>query len=195
MTATTKTEKEIVLKLFKEFNVDYNSSNIAKEVNKTRVGAYKALNFLEKDTIVKGKNMGKARFYQLNLEDEYARKNVETLLMEEAKKFQMWIDEFQEFFEYVDIVILFGSIVKNEEFAKDVDILLVYDEKYNQKINKIIKEKNEILLKKIHPVKQTKEDLINNIQIKDKVIINAIKNGVILFGYEKITEIIKDVTQ
>ena len=194
MTARTQLEKEIVLRIFKDFTIDYNPSSISKVLNKTRVGTFKALNFLEKDSIVIGKNMGKARFYRINLEEEYARKNVETLLMEEARKYPRWKDELSDLFNITDIIILFGSIIRNEDKAKDIDILLVYNEKNNTKVNEFIKEKNQLLLKKLHPIKQTKGDLIKNIKKADKVVINAIKDGIILHGYEKIIELIKNVT-
>ncbi|MAE42302.1 hypothetical protein CMO93_00910 [Candidatus Woesearchaeota archaeon] len=193
MTATSLLEKKIVLRIFKDFTVDYNSSSIAKVLNKTRVGAFKALNSLEKDSIVKGRNLGKARFYEIRLEDEYARKNLETLLMEEAKNYIRWKDELSQLFELADIVILFGSIIKNEEKANDIDLLLIFDKKNNYKINQLIKEKNQLLIKKLHPIKQTRCDLRKNIIKRDKVIIDAIKNGIVLHGFEKIIGLIKNV--
>ena len=60
--------------------------------------------------------------------------------------------------------------------------------------DKFIKEKNQLLIKKLHPVKQTHEDLIKNIAKKDKVIINAIKEGIVIHGYEKIAQLIKNVS-
>ena len=194
MTAATLLEKKIVLRLFKDFTMDYNSSSIAKVLDKTRVGAFKALNSLEKDTIVKGRKLGKAKFYKINLEDEYARKNVETLLMEEAKNYIRWKDELIQLFELTDIIILFGSIIRNEEKANDVDLLLVFNKKNNNKINDFIKEKNRLLIKKLHPIKQTRDDLRKNILKRDKVIIDAIKNGIVLHGHEKIIGMIKNVT-
>jgi hypothetical protein len=59
--------KKIVLKIFKDFTVDYNPSSFAKVLNKTRVGTLKALISIDKDSIVKGRNLGKARFYKINL--------------------------------------------------------------------------------------------------------------------------------
>src|SRR3989338_1242127 len=186
MTATTHLEKEIVLRLFKDFTVGYNASSVAKILNKTRVGTFKALHSLEQDSIVKGRNMGKARFYRINLEDEYARKNVETLLMEEAKNYTRWKDELSQLFGLANIVILFGSIIKNEDKAKDVDLLIVLNRKNNDKVNQFIKEKNQLLIKKLHLIKQTNDDLRKNIIKRDKVIVNSIKDGIILHGYEKI---------
>ena len=192
MTATTPLEKEIVLRLFKDFTVEYNASSVAKILNKTRAGAFKALHSLEQDSIVKGRNMGRARFYRINLEDEYARKNVETLLMEEAKNYSRWKDELSQLFILADIIILFGSVLKNEEKAKDIDLLIVLNWKNNGKLSQFIKEKNQLLIKKLHPVKQTKNDLRKNIIKRDKVVVNSIKEVVILHGYEKIIELIKN---
>jgi len=194
MTATTAVEKEVVLDLFKNPKTDFNASSIAKELNRTRVGTFKALKELEKDGIVKGKRMGKAIFYKINLKDDYAKKNVETLLMEEARKKQRWLDEFKELFEFAEIVIMFGSITKNEEKAGDIDLLIVLKEENNKKIDQVIKSKNELLLKKIHPVKQTKKDLIENIKKKDKVILNALKGGIVLHGFEKLIRVIESVS-
>ena len=194
MTAATPLEKKIVLKLFKDFTMDYNSSSIAKVLDKTRVGTFKALNSLEKDSIVKGRNLGKARFYKISLEDEYARKNVETLLMEEAKSYTRWKDELNELFRLTHIVILFGSIIRNEEKANDIDLLLVFDKKNNNKVNQFIKEKNQLLIKKLHPIKQTRDDLRKNILKRDKVILDAIRSGIVLHGYGKIMGMIKNVT-
>jgi predicted nucleotidyltransferase len=194
MTATTPLEKEIVLKLFKDFKTEYNPSTIAKVLGKTRVGTFKALNSLESDSIVTGRTLGKARFYKINLVDEYARKNVETLLMEEAKKYPRWKDELHELFEFTEIVVLFGSIIRNEEKAHDIDVLIVFDKKNNSKINGFIKEKNQLLIRRLHPIKQTEEDLKKNIQKEDKIILSAIKEGIILQGYDKMIELIKHVT-
>ena len=48
--------------------------------------------------------------------------------------------------------------------------------------------------KKLHPIKQTRDDLRKNILKRDKVIIDAIKNGIVLHGHEKIIGMIKNVT-
>ena len=182
-----------MLKLFKEVNSYYNPSSISKEIDISRIGSYKALKKLEKDNIVKSKRLGKASFYNLNLEDEYARKNIELLLIDEARKKQRWVDEFREIYNYAEIVILFGSIIKHEQNARDIDVLIVMEQKDNKKINELIEEKNKILLKKVHPIKQTREDLVKNIKNKDKVIISAIKEGIVLHGYDKYTDLMKNV--
>jgi predicted nucleotidyltransferase len=192
MVFLTNLEQETLLKLFKEPYEEYNSNNLAISVGKSRIGVSKALNSLEKNNLVTGKILGKAKFYKINYNDEYARKTIELLLMDESKKYPKWKDEFKEF--QVKILVIFGSIIKNEKEAQDIDILIVYNEKDNEQINKIIKEKNSILTKKIHPIKQTYEDIKNNILKKDKILINAIKDGIVLKGQEEIVRLMQDVT-
>jgi predicted nucleotidyltransferase len=194
MTVTTKMEKEIALKLFKDFTNHYNPASIAKAIGKSRVGTFKALKTLEKENITKGEKLGKATFYKLNLKDEYTRKNIELLLIEEARKKQRWLDEFKELFEFTEIAIIFGSITRNESKASDIDILLILKPENNKKVNRIIETKSKILPKRIHPIKQTKEDLAKNIRKKDKTIINALKEGIVLHGHEKLTTLIKNAT-
>ena len=193
MTATTMLEKEIVLKIFKDITVDYNPSSISKEVHKTREGSFKALKYLEEDAIVKGKNFGKARFYHINLDDEYARKNVELLLLEEAKPYQRWKDEFLDFIGFVDVIVMFGSFIRNPKGARDIDLLLIFKQKENHLVNENIKLKNSILMKKIHPIKQTEQEFKKNLRKGDKVLVNAVKEGIVLYGYAKYVELIRDV--
>ena len=186
-------EREIVLTLLKDISIDYNAGNIAKVLKKTRVGTFKALKSLEKKGIVKGKTLGKATFYTLNLGDEYARKTAELYLIEESKKKQRWLEEFSELFKYTKTAILFGSILRSEERANDIDLLLVFEQKNNHKINKFIEEKNQILAKKIHVVKQTEENFINNLNKNDKVMLSALKDGVILCGFEEFMGLMENV--
>ena len=57
-----------------------------------------------------------------------------------------------------------------------------------------VKEKNNVLIRKLHPIKQTMDDIRKNMLKKDGVILNAIKNGIVLHGYEKIIGLVKNVT-
>ena len=194
MIALTRKEKEIALMIFKDLTTSYNANSISKEVGMTRVGAYKALKSLEKTGILESQRLGKAIFYKPKLNDKYAIKNIELFIMEEAKQKIRWQNEFKDLFPLSEVVILFGSILKSEEKANDIDLLIILKPKNNKQINQIIGLKNQILTKRIHAIKQTREDFIKNIKKQDKVILSAIKEGVILSGVEKFVGIIKNAT-
>lgn len=188
-------EIEILLVLLKDISTDYNSNNITKKIEITPAGAFKAMKKLEKRNIIIGKKMGKAIFYKINLKDYYTFRTMETLLINEArKKASRWLHEFEDLYKHTEIVIIFGSTIRNQKKAKDIDLLTVFKKEKNNIINKIIKERRLISTKPIHIIKQTPEDLINNLKKEDKVILNAIKHGYVLHGYEKLLEVIKHVT-
>lgn len=194
MKGLTKKESEVLLKLLKEFTRDYNANSISKIVNITPRGALKILKNLAKENLIIGRKLGKAVFYKINFDDYYTLKILETLLISEAReKAARWIYEFKSFFKNTEIVIIFGSIVKNPAKAKDIDLLLVFKKEKNKDLMKSVQEKKAISSKTIHVIKQTPKDLQNNLNKKDPVILSAIKNGFVLHGHNKLLEVIKNV--
>ena len=188
-------EIEILLILSKDFSTDYNANNITKKIGITPAGAFKAMKNLEKKGLITGKKMGKAVFYKVNLGDYYTFRTVETLLINESKeKASRWLNEFKDLFNHIEIVVIFGSIVKYPKKANDIDLLVVFRKEKNNLVNKIIDERRALSIKAIHLIKQTPKDLNRNLKNNDKVILSAIKNGYILCGYDKLLEAVKNVT-
>ena len=183
-----------MLKIFKDFSRAYNANSISKEINISSRGCLKILKHLEKEHLVISRKLGKAIFYKINLQDLYARKIIEILLIKEARdKAQRWIDEVKEVFIYIEVAIIFGSIIKNPTHANDIDVLFVYEKKQHKNVSDFITSKNKVLLKKIHDIPQTIKDLKENLK-NNPAIIDAIRTGYVLYGQDKITEAIKDVT-
>ena len=61
---------------------------------------------------------------------------------------------------------MFGSVLKNKDY-KDIDLLIVIENKNYSTIMNLIDKKNKILIKPVHPIIQTMEDLKDNILKKD----------------------------
>jgi len=186
-------EIEILLVLAKDFFTDYNANSITKKIRITPAGAFKAMKKLEKKGLITGKRMGKAVFYKVNLKDYYTFRTIETLLITESReKASRWLKEFKDLFKHAEIVIIFGSILRFPKKANDIDLLVVFRKEKNNIVNKIIGERRALSIKAIHLIKQTPEDLNGN--LKNKVILSAIKNGCVLHGYDKLLEVVKNVT-
>lgn len=150
---------------------------------------------LSSQNILISKQLGKAVFYKINFENNYALKLIETLLIAESKeKAERWINELEEVFRHTESVILFGSIIKNEKKAREIDVILVLNKKKYKEISNFIERKNKILFKKIHEIPQTINDLKENLQKNNKALIDAIKEGYVLHGQDKIIKVIKNVT-
>ncbi len=197
MNEISPNEINAILTIFKDFNNSYNANNLSKKINITSMGCLKILKDLEKKKILTSKQLGKARFYKINFENNYAKTYLKFILESEAEesspRIKKWIRETRKLEEIGEIGIIFGSVLHKEEHS-DIDLFLLLAKKNNIKINKQIEELNKINIKKIHVLKQTEEDLIKNLKDKNAVIISAIKEGIIAFGYEKIIKVIENVS-
>lgn len=193
MRQLTEKEKEIVLLLTKDFTTYYNAHSISKQVRMSHKGASKALKFLEQNEIVKSQKIGRAIIYKLTF-NEYARELAALFLFEEARaKAPRWVKEFEQF-KKADALILFGSVLCTNKY-KDIDLLVLIDEKNYSTVDKQVLEKNAILVKPIHPVWQVRADLEKNLRKKDPVMLEIIKTGLVLKGQHIIMEVLADVTR
>lgn len=195
MKTLTKKESEVLLLLFKEFSKEYNANSVSKVAGITPRGALKIVKSLKSRGLLISKQLGRAVFYKVNLQDYYTFRTIEALLMQEAReKVSRWIFEFNEIYNEIEIAIIFGSAVKNIREANDIDLILVFKQQNVKKIKKFIEEKNKIVIKPIHLIMQTPSDFRSNLRKKNPVIINALKKGYVLHGYDKCIEVMRDVT-
>lgn len=196
MESITKNEIRVILELFKNFSVDYNATSLSKRLDMTPMGALKILKKLESERILKSKKYGKAVFYKIDFENPYTKSYIAFLLQKESQqsnaKIKRWIKDIKKFENCAEIAILFGSVIKNTDY-KDVDILIITKE--IKKIRKIEEEINKVTNKKLHIIKQTEEDLVDNIKKRDRIILNIINTGIVLFGHEKLVGVLKNVSR
>ncbi|MBL7147860.1 MAG: hypothetical protein ISS82_03480 [Nanoarchaeota archaeon] len=180
----TNNEMLFVLSIFKNPEKDYNANNIAKHIGISSMGALKIAKRLGKENILISKKLGKAVFYKLNFNNDYVRQYIKFLLKREAEQsyyyIKVWIREIRKI-KSADVAILFGSVLRKQKEARDVDVLLITDQKKFAKLKKEIEKIDLINVKRLHPIYQTKKDMINNIKKEDKVVLNAIK-GIVVFG-------------
>ena len=188
----TNNEMRFVLVIFKNPEKEYNTSNIAEILGISPMGALKIARSLEKENIVKSREIGKARVYQLNLQDAYVRQYLKFLLKREAEQspayIKMWVNELRKI-KNADAAVLFGSILRSKE-ARDIDVLLITSQKRFSKLKKEVESINLINIKKLHPIYQSEKDIKTNINNGDKALLNAIK-GIVIFGEDKLIDLLK----
>lgn len=194
MISLTPKERGTILILFKDFTSYYNANYISKILQISHVGAQKIFKRLLKENLVTSKKIGKSIIYKLNLDDSYVRQLITFLLADEANNFKRWKEEFKDLFKKDRIVMIYGSAIKNYAQAKDIDIMIVIKKNEIKEVNKILKEKEEILPKKLHAIKLTPNDLLENLKKKNKAMTDIVKNAIILYGQDRYVEIIKNVT-
>ena len=197
MEDVTKKEMEAVLTLFKDFSTGYNANSLSKVLNITPMGSLKILKRLERQGVLDARQMGKAVFYRIAFNNDYARAYLRFILEKEAEqsvpRIRSWVEESRKFRGVASIGILFGSVLTKQDF-NDVDLLLVFEQRQAGKVSSLLKDISELSVKKIHLVRQTASDLESNMMKKDKVLLSALKRGVVLFGYDELIEVVARVT-
>lgn len=195
MVSLTQKERESFLIIFKDYTSYYNANSISKILKISHVGAQKIFKRLLNENLVISKRIGKSIVYKPKFSNNYVLQLITFLLADEANNFKRWKEEFKELFKKDRILMIYGSAIKNYSQARDIDIMLVIEKNESIKeVNKILKKKEEILPKKLHSIKLTHQDLLENIKKKDKAIVDIIKNAIILFGQREYVEILKNVT-
>jgi len=195
MKTLTGKEGEALLALFKDFAADYNANSLSKKLSITPRGTLKILKNLYSEKLLIKKQMGKAAFYKVNLDDAYANKLVETLLIKESReKASRWLAEFEGLFGKSQIALIYGSAIRDYDKAKDIDLLIVIDKEKYKEASKWVDEKNNTSFKPLHGLIMTLPDLEQNLRDKNPAMINALREGYTLSGYEPLIEVIKNVT-
>ncbi len=191
----TNNEMKFILTIFKNPKIKYNSNNISKVLGISRMGCLKIAKRLEKEKIITSKQLGKAKFFSLDLNKNYVKDYISFLLKREAEQstpyLRVWINELRNKITNAEIIILFGSVLKKEKEANDIDVMFVTAQKDCEKLKKEVEKVNLINPKRIHPLYQALKDLKSNINKNDPPILNVIR-GIVIRGAETLVEVIKD---
>jgi len=183
--------------LLKEPFKTHTTTSIAEALKITRQGAWKALNKLEEDSIIYLKPISKAKTgtitISLNWSNPVTEKNLSLILTKEALKQERWRINFEEVENKTYFLILFGSILTKPKQANDIDIIAVTDKKNFKKIEEAIIKIQKTQIKKIHIIDLTKEEFKEELKTENKAYINAVKNGVVLYGQDNFINSIRDL--
>ena len=130
----------------------------------------------------------------LNWENQILEKRLSLILTEDALKNQRWLNNFKELENKLDFLILYGSMMHSPREANDVDVLGVVSNKNKFKeIEEAVQKIQKIQSKKVHSENFTRTEFKEELKKKNKIFIDAIKKGVVIFGQEKFIRFIKEV--
>ncbi len=189
----TANEKKVLKMLLYAFGESYSINQIAKECNIAPNGALKILRKFEKEEILKFRKIGNMKSYSLNFEDEKTKNLLKLALIPELKgRLRYRAEDLKSLKEFTEACIIFGSYVDLKKEPNDIDLFfIIKDRKFNDyKKESLLAHKSMPI--KVHDVLQTSKDVAENLKKKDKVIIEILKTGIILWGYDKIINIVED---
>jgi len=192
------TEDKILIILLKQFSTNWTITSLANEINISRVGVWKVLKKLEREKLIISTSIGQGKTntisIKLNWENIILEKKLSLILTEEALKQQRWLNNFGELKNITEFTLIYGSILHSPKEANDIDVLGVVSNKKNFiKIEKAIQKIQKTQIKKIHSESFTKSEFKEEIKKPNKIFIDALKKGVILFGQERFIKFVRDI--
>src|SRR3989344_39747 len=190
----TNNEKKILRILLSNINSDYSINEIARKCDLAPNGAYEILKKFEEKEILISKKIANSKSYKLNFSSREANKLLELVLMPDYNniKIRNRYNDLKLLESLTDLCIMFGSYITAKEKPNDLDVLFVFDKKNYKKYSEAIEKVNRVLPLKLHDVIQTRDDLVKNIKNDEKLIINMIFDGVVLWGHEFLIEVLKN---
>jgi len=194
MLRTSKHELKTLSFLLRHFTEKYSINQLAKHVGLTPMGMHKLLKRLEVQGMVKPEKIGTGIFYKINFGSEFAVKSTELALFEEIKLpyAKAQAKDLERLRPFARAAVLFGSVLEKGEKAGDIDVMFVLEQKKYASFRKALKELQSLKTKHIQDVVQTFEDLIQNLKKPDKVVLEILKKGKILWGHEIIVNAVKE---
>jgi len=191
----TKNEKKVLRFLAANPGNDYSINQIAKQCKMSPNGTYKLLKKQEQQGILKAKHIANIISYKLDFSSERTEKVLEFAFMPEINtgKIKAREEDLEVLKKITKICILFGSYTTTKAKPKDIDIFFIVEKRnYEQYKIYLQKAKDRIPLQ-VQDIVQTEKDLYNNLSLKDSVVVNILKSGNVLWGADKIVNIIKNV--
>lgn len=189
---TSKNEQKMLSFLTHHFAEKYNINQLAGHIGITPAGALKLLRKLEREGTAKLQKLGNAIFYTLDFASDLARKKAELSLFEEIKLpyARVQAEDLKRLRPFVLAAALFGSVLEKGEKAKDIDALAVIEKGKYKLVQRALDELQRLKPKRIQLVLQTPKDLAQNLRKPDKVILEIIRTGKVLWGHDVIVNAI-----
>jgi biotin operon repressor len=183
------TIQNLLILLVKDFSAVHTATSLAQQLGKSRWGVWKILKKLQQEEIIIVKPTGEGKTstqtIRLNWNSKLTEKTIILSLAREASAYKRWSFTFADLEPEVDFTLLYGSILHSPKRAGDIDLLSVAKEKNLSKISKLIFTAQQTQEKKIHAHNFTAREFVQELQKPNKVFLDALKKGIVLFGQEK----------
>lgn len=195
METKNNTADRIMSILLKEPFARHTATSIAAALKITRQGTWKTLNKLAEHKLIDLEFIGNAKTstatIKLNWSNPATEKTLSLILTKESLKQQRWRVNFAGLENSVNFLMLFGSILNNPKEANDIDILAIVNKKKFKAVEEIVLKVQQTQVKKIHLVDLTEKEFSQELKNKNEVYIDAVKKGVVLYGYDNFINFIR----
>lgn len=192
----TINEKKVIRYLLVNFNLDKSINEVAKDCHLSPNGAHKILQKLEREEVLYQKNIANIKSFKVTCKSFKAKRIIEWAFMDKIEgRLEHRHKDLLPLQKVAEVCIAFGSYITDKKNPEDFDIVIVIDKSKFTHYKKVLQKVQDIVPVKIHDVLQTKQDFINNLHQDNKVIKQALQQGVILWGHDILIEVLSNVCQ
>jgi predicted nucleotidyltransferase len=198
METKIRTSERILITLLKEPFIRHSITPLATKLGITRQGLWKSINklVLENFILIESINSAKTStsIIKLNWQYPLTEKTLSLLITKESLRYERWAEDFKPLKESVDFLLLFGSILHSPKTADDIDVFAVTCNKNNfKKIDEVTLKLQITQLKKIHLIDMVESEFKQELKKQNKAYLNALKNGILLYGHENFVRFVKKI--
>ena len=167
MLSLSDNEFSVVNFLVRNFSEKFTIRNVAQKLNFSPAGVFNILKKLEKESIVVGQKLGTGLFYAINFENKIAEHLACVALLYSSEKISLDIEQLKQ--------------AKAALFDKKT-LLLITDNIATL----------DLVISNISIVTKSQDEFATLLRKKDQEMLQLLKKGIVLFGEDKIVEVIKN---
>ena len=166
MLSLSDNELSVINFLVRNFSEKLTIRSIAQRLGFSPAGVFNILKKLEKEGIVTGEKFGTGMFYSINFDNRIAEHLASVVLLYSKDKTSLGIEQFKQakaaIFDKNSLLVVKDNIAHLEFTIPDINVAI-----------------------------KTEDELVDLLRKKDAESLLILKKGIVLFGEEKIVEIIK----
>ena len=186
MLSLSDNEFSVLNFLVRNFTERLTIRNIAQRLNFSSAGVFNILKKLEKQNIVVGEKLGTGLFYSINFENKIAEHLAAIVLLHSEEMSKIF-----EIFDHAQKSPISDKIERiNIEQLKQAKAAI-----FDRKTLLLVTDSVTILdisIPNVNVVAKTEDEIIALLRKKDPEILQLLKKSVVLFGEDKIVQIIKN---
>ncbi len=156
-------------------------------------GAYKILKTFEKEGILEARAIAHIKSYRLLFENEHTARLLALAFSDRLEgRAALRSQDLQRLKSVTKACVIFGSYITKKTKPEDLDVLFVLDKENFSQYKKQLASVQDITPVRIHDVIQTIEDLHQNLLKHDLIVIDSLREGVVLWGIDIVVRVIMD---
>lgn len=167
MLSLSDNEFSVLNFLVRNFTEKLTIRNIAQRLNFSPAGVFNILKKLEKQSIVVGQKLGTGLFYSINFENKIAEHLASIVLLYSDEKISIDVEKLKQakaaIFDKKSLLLILDNITVLDVSIPNVDVIV-----------------------------KTEDEVIGLLRKKDALMLQILRKGTVLFGEDKVVELIKN---